>query len=215
MKTSISFPTEKDRPLTYRRGLSIMSLLDISEARMEYLILGLLILSPMTGYELRQFIRQNLALICSDSAGSVQTALAKLGARGVRNVLRERRGQAEKDLFHHGDRTGGVFGVGGAADAGGAGEEHGALAALFPRPRKARGARRGDTRLHPPDGADVGHSLRHPGALPRDADRPAPARRDWEQIFRFQGLTIEYGIAAAEFERGWYTKLLEELEEKP
>ena len=41
---------------------------------MEYLILGLLILSPMTGYELRQFIRQNLALICSDSAGSVQTA---------------------------------------------------------------------------------------------------------------------------------------------
>ena len=49
---------------------------------MEYLILGLLILSPMTGYELRQFIRQNLALICSDSAGSVQTALAKLGREG-------------------------------------------------------------------------------------------------------------------------------------
>lgn len=27
---------------------------------MEYLILGLLILSPMTGYELQQFIRKNL-----------------------------------------------------------------------------------------------------------------------------------------------------------
>ena len=45
---------------------------------MEYLILGLLILSPMTGYELQQFIKKNLALICSHSAGSVQTALAKL-----------------------------------------------------------------------------------------------------------------------------------------
>ena len=49
---------------------------------MEYLILGLLILSPMTGYELQQFIRKNLALICSHSAGSVQTALAKLEKDG-------------------------------------------------------------------------------------------------------------------------------------
>lgn len=49
---------------------------------MEYLILGLLILSPMTGYELQQFIRKNLALICSHSAGSVQTALSKLEKSG-------------------------------------------------------------------------------------------------------------------------------------
>ena len=45
---------------------------------MDYLILGLLILSPMSGYELQQFIRQNLALICSHSAGSIQTSLTKL-----------------------------------------------------------------------------------------------------------------------------------------
>lgn len=45
---------------------------------MEFLILGLLILSPMTGYELQQFIKQNLSLICSHSAGSVQSALTKL-----------------------------------------------------------------------------------------------------------------------------------------
>ena len=31
---------------------------------MEYLILGLLLLTPMTGYELQRFIKQNLALIC-------------------------------------------------------------------------------------------------------------------------------------------------------
>ena len=49
---------------------------------MEYLILGLLLLSPMTGYQLQQFIRQNLALICSHSAGSVQTALGKLEQAG-------------------------------------------------------------------------------------------------------------------------------------
>lgn len=49
---------------------------------MEYLILGLLILSPMTGYQLQQFIKKNLALICSHSAGSVQTALSKLEKEG-------------------------------------------------------------------------------------------------------------------------------------
>ena len=51
---------------------------------MEYLILGLLILSPMTGYELQQFIKKNLALICSHSAGSVQTALAKLKKEDIK-----------------------------------------------------------------------------------------------------------------------------------
>ena len=45
---------------------------------MEYIILGLLILSPMTGYELQQFIKNNLSLICSPSAGSMQTAVKKL-----------------------------------------------------------------------------------------------------------------------------------------
>ena len=45
---------------------------------MEYLLLGLLILSPMTGYQLQQFIKNNIALISSNSPGSVQPALAKL-----------------------------------------------------------------------------------------------------------------------------------------
>ena len=46
----------------------IIYLFDILEGNMEYLILGLLILSPMTGYELQQFIKKNLALICSQQA---------------------------------------------------------------------------------------------------------------------------------------------------
>lgn len=45
---------------------------------MEYVILGLLLLKPMTAYEISGFIRKNLALICSGSAGSVQVALKKL-----------------------------------------------------------------------------------------------------------------------------------------
>ena len=42
---------------------------------------------------------------------------------------------------------------------------------------------------------------------------PLPPGQDWDAIFRFQGYTIDYGIAAARFEREWYGKLLCEWEE--
>ena len=42
-----------------------------------------------------------------------------------------------------------------------------------------------------------------------------PPGIDWPQVLRFQGYTIQYGIAAAEFEIGWYSRLLHELEEQP
>ena len=43
---------------------------------------------------------------------------------------------------------------------------------------------------------------------------PLPPGQNWDEVFRFQGCTIEYGIAAAEFERQWYSRLLKELEEE-
>ena len=42
-----------------------------------------------------------------------------------------------------------------------------------------------------------------------------PPGTDWSQVLRFQGYTIQYGIAAADFEIGWYSRLLHELEEQP
>lgn len=45
---------------------------------MEKIILGLLMIKSMTGYEIRSFIKNHLSLMCSDSAGSFQTALQKL-----------------------------------------------------------------------------------------------------------------------------------------
>lgn len=45
---------------------------------MKYIILGLISLKSMSGYELSKFIENNLSLICSSSAGSIQTALKKL-----------------------------------------------------------------------------------------------------------------------------------------
>lgn len=50
---------------------------------MEKIILGLLMIKAMSGYEMRSFIKNHLALMCSDSAGSFQTALQKLLAKNM------------------------------------------------------------------------------------------------------------------------------------
>lgn len=49
---------------------------------MEYLILGLLILSPRTIYDLRERVNQGLNLMYSSSTGSIQAALKKLLSSG-------------------------------------------------------------------------------------------------------------------------------------
>ena len=46
--------------------------------KMEHIILSLLLLSGMTIYEIRTYIQQNLSTVCSDSLGSIQTAIKKL-----------------------------------------------------------------------------------------------------------------------------------------
>lgn len=45
---------------------------------MEHIILSLLLLKGMTIYEIRAYIQQNLSTVCSDSLGSIQTAIRKL-----------------------------------------------------------------------------------------------------------------------------------------
>ena len=42
---------------------------------------------------------------------------------------------------------------------------------------------------------------------------PLPPGTDWETVFRFQEYTLEYGIAAAQFQRDWYRQLLCKWEE--
>ena len=45
---------------------------------MENIILSLLLLKGLTIYEMRAYMQQNLSTVCSDSLGSIQTAIKKL-----------------------------------------------------------------------------------------------------------------------------------------
>lgn len=53
---------------------------------MENIILSLLLLKAMTIYEMRTYIQQNLSTVCSDSLGSMQSAIRKLLEKGYVSV---------------------------------------------------------------------------------------------------------------------------------
>jgi PadR family transcriptional regulator AphA len=185
------------------------------EAAMEYLILGLLILSPMTGYELQQFIRQNLALICSHSAGSVQTALGKLEREGYVTAAETREGKRRKKIFSITPAGREAFSHWVARPMQADKVKNMELSRLFflglAKPEERVAAIRDYIRQMEEMQA-VLTAIRVRFEQLRET-APLPSGQDWASIFRFQGYTIDYGIAAAEFERDWYGRLLCELEE--
>lgn len=75
---------------------------------MEHIILSLLLLKGMTIYEMRTYIQQNLSTICSDSLGSIQTAIRKLLDKEYidveeyidNNMLKKQYSVTEKGVIH-------------------------------------------------------------------------------------------------------------------
>lgn len=183
---------------------------------MEYLILGLLLFSPMTGYELQQFIRKNLALICSHSAGSVQTALAKLEKDGRITAHETTEGRRRKKTFTI-TRTGrDAFALWVAQPMQADRVKNMELSRLFfaglAGPEERIAAIRDYIRqMEETRGILCGIRETFRGLDTKEL----PPGTDWPQVLRFQGYTLDYGIAATDFEIGWYTRLLTELEEHP
>lgn len=182
---------------------------------MEYLILGLLMLSPMTGYELQQFIRKNLTLICSHSAGSVQTALSKLEKEGKVTTSEAAQGRRRKKIFSITDTGRAAFSSWLAQPMQADKVKNMELSRLFfaglARPEERLCAIRDYIRQM----EEICGTLCVLEEQVRHMElKELPPGTDWSQVLRFQRYTIQYGIAAAEFEIGWYSRLLQELEEE-
>ena len=182
---------------------------------MEYLILGLLILSPMTGYELQQFIKQNLSLICSHSAGSVQTALTKLKREGCITAVESIQGKRRKKTFSITEQGRSAFSTWIAKPMQADKVKNMELSRLFflglAKPQERMDAIR-DYIRQIEDTEAVLLAIRE-RFRKIQKETPIPSGQNWEEIFQFQGYTIDYGIAAAQFEKNWYSQLLCELEE--
>lgn len=193
-----------------------ISLIDIlREVVMEYLILGLLMLSPMTGYDLQQFIKKNLALICSHSAGSVQNALSKLEREGKVTTCEAVQGKRRKKIFTITDTGRTAFSSWVAQPMQADKVKNMELSRLFfaglAKPEERLAAIRDYIRqMEETRGVlcAIEEQVRHMDP------KTLPAGSDWPQVLRFQRYTIQYGIDAAEFEIGWYSRLLHELEEE-
>ena len=182
---------------------------------MDYLILGLLILSPMSGYELQQFIRQNLALICSHSAGSIQTSLTKLCKADQIRWEESSQGHRKKKIFYITDAGRSVFESWVSQPMQADKVKNMELSRLF-----FLGLAKPEARI-----AAIGAYIRQIEKTTtvlsaievqfQDIQKEAiSCNPELLQVLQFQKYTIDYGIAAAEFELGWYRRLLRELEEK-
>lgn len=183
---------------------------------MDYLILGLLILSPMTGYELQKFIKKNLSLICSHSAGSVQTSLSKLEKDGKVTAKETVEGRRRKKIFTITDVGRDAFSDWVAQPMQADKVKNMELSRLFfaglAKPEERISAIRNYiSQMEKTRSILCG--IREYFHLINEQD--LPPETDWKQVLRFQGYTIEYGIAAAEFEIRWYSQLIRELEEQP
>lgn len=182
---------------------------------MEFLLLGLLTLSPMTGYELQQFIKNNLTLICSHSAGSVQFALSKLEKEGFIVYNESMEGKRRKKTFCI-TPTGCTAFQSWLSQPMQAGKvKNMELSKLFflglARPEEQTVAIREYIRQI----QDIKSVLCAIQERFQELQKgELPQGRDWNSVFRFQGYTIEYGIAAADFEIEWYSRLLCKLEEE-
>ena len=183
---------------------------------MENLILGLLLLSPMTGYELQQFIKKNLALICSHSAGSVQAALSKLEKDGKVTASETAEGKRRKKTFFITDAGRSAFSHWVSQPMQADKVKNMELSRLFfaglARPEERLAAIRDYIRQLEETHGVLCAIREH---FQKMDQRELPPGTDWPQVLRFQEYTIQYGIAAAEFEIGWYSRLLHELEEQP
>ena len=179
---------------------------------MEYLILGLLMLSPMTGYEIQQFIKRNLSLICSYSGGSLQTTLNRLHREGRISAQESRLGGRRKKTFSITPQGKEMFirWVEKPVDIGRM--RNSELSRLLfmglAEPEKRLEAIRGYIRKIQQTQC-VLEQLRE---LYKWAQAQFPEQQD--DVRRFQGYALEYGIAAVEFERNWYEQLLKTMEEQ-
>lgn len=183
---------------------------------MEYLILGLLILSPMTGYELQQFIKKNLALICSHSAGCVQAALSKLEKDGKVTAKEAAEGRRRKKTFFVTDDGRTAFSAWVARPMQAGKGKNMELSRLFFAGLAGPDERLAAIRDYIRQLEETLETLRAIQDHFYQMDlQNLPPGIDWPQVLRFQEYTIQYGIAAAEFEIGWYKHLLHELEAQP
>lgn len=183
---------------------------------MNFVILGLILLKPMTGYEISRFIKNNLSMICSNSAGSVQAAIKKLVfAHSV--VFEEYVDNGKnKKIFQITEKGKSEFYLWIQNPMQTEKIKNMELSKLFFLGFAAKEKRIESINNYVLQLQTVKNTLtfiKDEFEKIKKQSLEMIESEKAEEILIFQGYTLDYGIESAEFEMKWYTKLLKDMED--
>ena len=170
---------------------------------MEFCVLGLLMIRPMSIYELNKAFTTTISLFYSASLGSLRTATGKLLARGLVERSPERVGGRLKKIFTITAAGREAFSAEFSTPIASARLEQTALARLhFLGLLSGATARRAALEVIT---AAIGESLATLEALDRDVShRTADLSTKERTIAAYQLKTLEYGIKTSRFALEWF-----------
>lgn len=173
---------------------------------MDSVILGLLSLSPMTGYEIGCFIKQKLPIICSSSAGSMQTSIKKLVDNGSITFEESNTNGKNKKIFTITQKGSAAFMEWLDNPMQLDKVKNMELSKLFflGFASKTKQIDCIDNILVQLEQVLV--------VLEIIRDEFAAMNLEQNDVIKFQGYTLDYGIDSCIFQKEWYTKLKEKME---
>ncbi|GMQ56612.1 hypothetical protein AN1V17_10060 [Vallitalea sediminicola] len=182
---------------------------------MEFIILGLLFLKPTTSYEIRRFIKTNLSMICSDSAGSVQTALKKLLLQENIKFQEYVENGKNKKVYTVTSKGKSYFMNWVQSPMQPQKTKNMELSKLFflgIAPENSRKEMIDKYILELVTMKSTLLSLKNEFDKVKNDTLAKTSEQNIKDILEYQTYTLDYGIAAIEFEMDWYKKLLKRIE---
>jgi len=185
---------------------------------MDNIILGLLMIKPMTGYEIRIYIKTYFSMMCSDSAGSFQVALQKLQGSGLIECDEYVEKGVNKKMYTITDIGRKQFFTWEAQPMNHKKAKNLELAKLFflgmldikkRSPLLSRYVQEllAEKQLFVELKKDINQSI-----VPQYEQLSENAKS--MDMYKYQMMTLDYGIAAIEFEIHWYSKIIADNQSK-
>lgn len=165
--------------------------------------MGLLSIAPLTGYDIQKFIKNNFSMICSESYGSMHTALKNLEKKQCIFFREETAGGKKKKTYYITEKGKSDF-IGWVETPMQAKKvKNMELSKLFFMGFASEKARRDSIQDYIRQMEEAREKLLAIRAFYDGSEK--------EGDYKYNLLLLEYGLDAAEFEIQWYRRLLDRI----
>lgn len=179
---------------------------------MDKIILGLLLIRPMTSYELRVHIKNKFTMMCSDSAGSIQIAIRKLLTENLIVFIEYVENGKNKKQYKITDKGQQVFSTWVEEPMNHRKAKNIELTKLFFMGTVERAKR---VQLLKTYLVSLKVDWKALKAMQTEAlaSLDAATNSEFTDSIQYQMITLDYGISLFEFEIKWYEELIKKMEE--